>query len=269
MLLDRRSRVRAARLTGRALAFGAATAVLAGCVATEGRDGNPAVKATVTASPQAVVAPAGGPVAASTTVGGPVVLQPVAAAPAQAPGVYLIGPQDTLDISVFEVAELNRTLQVSGTGTINFPLIGDVPAAGRSAHDLEVDIAKRLDQGYVRDPHVSVSIKEFNSQRIVVDGAVRKAGVFPLRDRVTLTQAIALAGGQDPDTAGSGVVVVRQVAGGQQTLRFDLGQVRDGKMVDPILANGDSVIVETSNGKAVLNGLGKIAPVGSLIGLIP
>lgn len=228
------------------------------------------------ASPEAVAAPtAGGPVAAGpATAGGPVApLTTAAIPPANAAtvqgGPYLIGPQDLLEVSVFEVSELNRTVQVSGGGTVNFPLIGDVPAAGRSASDLEADIARRLDNGFVRNPHVSVSVKEFNSQRITVDGAVRKAGVFPLRDRVTLTQAIALAGGQDPDIAGSGVVVVRQSPQGQTALRFDLDDVRSGKVADPYLSNGDSVVVENSNGKAILNGIGKIAPVGSLIGLVP
>jgi len=59
---------------------------------------------------------------------------------------YKIGPQDVLDISVYNVPDLSRTVQVAGNGVINYPLVGDVPAAGRTAHEIEGDIAERLNK---------------------------------------------------------------------------------------------------------------------------
>lgn len=213
---------------------------------------------------------AGGGAAPGAVQGGAMAPPQMSAGLPPSPGDYRIGAQDVLEISVFEVPEMTRTVQVSGEGTISFPLIGAVQAAGHTPHALETEIARRLDARYIRSPHVSVSVKEFNSQRVTVDGAVRKPGVYPLRETISLTQAVALAGGQDPETAGSMVVVARPTAGGRQIARYDIEAIRRGAVADPAIASGDSVVVETSDGKVVLNSIGKISsPVSSLLTRIP
>ena len=105
---------------------------------------------------------------------------------------YRIAPLDVLEISVFGVPELTRTAQVSSSGTITMPLIKTIKAGGRTASELEREIAKKLQASYLQEPQVSVFIKEYNSQRITVDGAVKKPGIYPITGKVSLLQAIAL-----------------------------------------------------------------------------
>src|ERR1700722_12357697 len=84
---------------------------------------------------------------------------------------YRIGPLDVLDVSVYQVADLQKTVQVGDDGTINYPLVGDVPAVGRTARELERDLQGRLGAKYLRSPQVTVFIKESNSQRVTVEGS--------------------------------------------------------------------------------------------------
>src|SRR5215207_4542635 len=92
--------------------------------------------------------------------------------PADSNEDYRIAPLDVVEISVFGVPELSRTVQVSSSGTINLPLVKEVHAGGRTSIELEHDISAELDKKYLQQPQVSVYVKEFNSQRITVDGAV-------------------------------------------------------------------------------------------------
>jgi polysaccharide biosynthesis/export protein len=78
-------------------------------------------------------------------------------------GAYKIGPQDVLEITVFNVAELNRTIQVADNGSINFPLVGEVSTAGKTARMVEADLAARLNARFVKSPQVSVFVKEYNA----------------------------------------------------------------------------------------------------------
>ena len=189
--------------------------------------------------------------------------------PSGPPQVYKIGPQDVLDISVFNLPEMNRTVQVSDAGTINFPLAGDISTTGKSAHEVEAILAAKLNAKYIRSPQVTVFVKEYNSQHFTVDGSVKKPGVFPLRGANTLSQSIAIAGGLDNDLYSSNVVVFRQGEAGTSTLRFDIDAIRAGKAEDPTIQNGDSIIVESSQGKAMLNGIGKVAPILGVARFVP
>ena len=86
------------------------------------------------------------------------------------PGAYKIGHADVLDISIFKVPELARTVEVDESGTITFPPVGEVSVVGKTARDIEHELAKRLEARYLRSPQVTVSVKEFNSQRVTVEG---------------------------------------------------------------------------------------------------
>lgn len=180
---------------------------------------------------------------------------------------YKIGAQDVLDISVFKVPEMSKSVQVADTGTISLPLIGEVPASGRTAQEIERDLAKRLGAKYLRDPQVSVFVKEYNSQRITVEGAVKKPGVFPYRGRTTLLQSIALAEGLDA-VSDSNVIVFRTTDGKRAAARFDVAQIRSGKTTDPPLEPGDVVVVETHAVKELFQNLIKAAPLASVFTLL-
>jgi polysaccharide export outer membrane protein len=122
-----------------------------------------------------------------------------------------IGPNDLLEIIVLEDAELNRSARVRATGEISLPLLEDVPAAGRTPRELELELEGLLRARYVLDPHVSVQIVETESQAVSVVGAVNRPGVFQIRGARSLLEVLALAGGLSAE-AGDGVLVVRSSA---------------------------------------------------------
>lgn len=181
---------------------------------------------------------------------------------------YQIGPLDVLDISVFNVPELSKTVQVAGTGTVNLPLVGEIPAAGRTAQDIERDLAERLGAKYLQNPQVTVFIKEYNSQRVTVEGAIKKPGVYPLQGKTTLLQFIATAEGMT-DTADSDVVIFRNINGKRSGARFDTDDVRAGKLEDPTIQAGDVIVVSNSAMKTMYQNLLKFIPAtGAFITLL-
>lgn len=180
---------------------------------------------------------------------------------------YKIGPQDVLDISVFKVPELSKTVQVAHSGSINLPLVGEIPAAGKTAQQIERNLTTKLGAKYLQSPQVTVFVKEYNSQRVTVDGAVKKAGVFPIRGKTSLVQAIAMAGGLDTNSASSDVIVFRSVNGKRTAAHFDLDEIRAGRADDPIMQQGDVIVADTSTAKLVFNTLFRV-PYGAFVPLL-
>jgi len=176
---------------------------------------------------------------------------------------YRIGPLDVLDISVFRVPELSKTVQVAATGTINLPLVGEMPAAGRTAQDIERDLTKRLGAKYLQSPQVNVNIKEYNSQRVTIDGAVKKPGVYPIRGNATLLQMIATAEGLT-ETAQTDIAVFRDRDGKRLAAKFDIDAIRTGREKDPQISEGDLIVVSDSTLKTTYQGLLKALPVTSI-----
>jgi len=133
-----------------------------------------------------------------------------------------MGPGDLIEISVFEVEELSKLkLRIPLRGTITLPLIGQIPAVGRSGIQLEDDIRARLQEKYIHDPQVSVFVHEHKSQRISVIGAVRKGGVYTITSPLRLADALALAEGLN-DEADHVVYLTRRVPVGT------IGQIQAG-----------------------------------------
>lgn len=180
---------------------------------------------------------------------------------------YKIGPLDVLDITVFKIPELARSVQVTDNGSINFPLIGDVPTSGRTPQDLERLIAARLGARYVQSPQVSVFVKEYNSQRVTVDGAVKKPGVYPLKGRSSLLQLIAQAEGLDKDSASNVAVIFRQTPDGRAAAKFNLDDIRSGSAQDPAILQGDTIVVDSSSAKIAFGYVVKALPAASLFTL--
>jgi polysaccharide export outer membrane protein len=121
---------------------------------------------------------------------------------------YLIGPQDLLEISVFEAPELNRTVRVSASGEISLPLVGAVQAANLTPKALEFVLEELLRRSYMKDPHVSVFMKEMQSHPVSVFGAVKKPGVFQIDGPKSLVEILSMAEGLAED-AGDTVLVMR------------------------------------------------------------
>lgn len=186
---------------------------------------------------------------------------PMAGAPADGTGEYRLGAQDLLEISVLGVPDLSRTVRVDAAGTISVPLAGTFQAGGKTLRGLEQEIADRLRQSYLQDPHVSVFVEEYASQRVTVEGSVKKPGVFPILGQASLLQAIALAEGLDPLADLQGVVVFRMVEGQRMAAVFDIKAIRGGRMPDPPVFGGDTIVVEQSGSKTVLRRFIETVPV--------
>jgi len=200
---------------------------------------------------QAATAPAPGKTAQTSHAGA------LPAAAAELPDEeYRIGPSDLLEISVFQVKELDRTVRVNSRGLISLPLLGAVNAAGLSATELEDQIAAKLKKDYLQDPQVSVFIKEFTSQRVTIEGQVDKTGIYPIvGNTTTLLQALALAGGVK-ELAEDSVSIFRLTdAGKRQLLEFNVERIRAGAVVDPTLKNNDIVVVGKDESRSFVKNL--------------
>ena len=175
---------------------------------------------------------------------------------------YLISPQDVLVVDVFQIPDLSRTVQVDSSGQILLPLIGQVAASGRTVAQLSNEVENKLGRKYLKDPQVTVTVKDYLSQKITVDGAVVQPGIYPIADNTTLLQAIALAHGPDQHVANLSRVAVFRNAGDKRTAAiFDLSNIRDGKAPDPQIFANDVIVVDTSGTKSFLhNVIGDIAP---------
>ncbi|MDY7230747.1 polysaccharide biosynthesis/export family protein [Hyalangium rubrum] len=155
---------------------------------------------------------------------------------------YRIGREDVLDVAVWRDGDLSRTLPVRPDGYISMPMTGDVLAAGKTPTELAEEIKERL-KPYVQEPRVTVIVREVNSTRIFVTGEVTNPGAYPLRGRVSLVQAIALAGGFTDFANANRIVVIRNDGnGGQIPVRYSDLISPDGGQ-DVVLRPGDTIVV--------------------------
>ena len=158
---------------------------------------------------------------------------------------YRIGPNDLLEIDVYGVTELKRTVRVNSTGLVSLPLIGTIKVAGLTAQEAEAAIAARYGEKYLQDPQISVFIKEFTTQRVTIEGAVAKPGIYPLTGQITLLRAMALAGGRGELANLENVMIYRTGPDGKlDSQTFDLDMVRAGTIPDPVVLPEDVIVVQ-------------------------
>jgi polysaccharide export outer membrane protein len=184
-----------------------------------------------------------------------------ASRPSVAPGAdYAVGPEDLLEVQVFGQEDLNRQVRVSGDGEITLPLVGAVKVAGLSPKSIERRLMQAYGTNYLRDPQVTLNIKEFRHQRVSVTGAVDKPGSFEIIGPRKLLEVLAMAGGpQDKGTAsraGDTVHIVRQ-QGDPQTLIIDLKrlQVQMDPDLNILIHSGDVVHVPFAGNAYVMGGV--------------
>jgi polysaccharide export outer membrane protein len=255
-------------IAGTIAAIGAAS--LGGCA---GSSGNVVASADPAAAPAYA---ADGSVTTSSSVSafaptGPAVNSATATQAADAltavakPGnaAYKIGPLDVLDISVFKVPDLTKEVQVAEDGTINYPLIGDVPTAGKTSHQLEQELTKQLGAKYLKNPQVTVFVKEYNSQRVTVSGSVKTSGVYAIKGNTSLMQVVAMAGDVDTTTDSGDVVVFRNIDGQRSAAKFDMDAIRAGRASDPQVEPGDIVVVDSSATKVAFHNIISALPIAS------
>lgn len=172
---------------------------------------------------------------------------PVAAA--QSDRTFVLGPFDTVSVSVFGAPELTREGMIDSSGNFSLPLVGQIRAAGQTPAQLETAIADRLRGPYVRNPEVTVSVTKIQSRTVTVDGAVKRPGVYPVSSRTSLQQAVAMAEGAAEFAQLREVVVFRTIDNQRMAARFDLEAIRAGQMADPMVYGDDIVVVGTNDGR--------------------
>lgn len=157
---------------------------------------------------------------------------------------YLLGPEDTMKISVWKDEQLTQEVIVRPDGMISFPLVGDVVAAGRTVEEVRLELVKRLNK-FVPNPHVAVMVTKILSNRIYVTGRVNKAGEFLVGHYTDVLQALSLAGGLTPFAAENDIKILRREKGEQKVYPFRYGDVRNGKALEQniLLQRGDVVVV--------------------------
>lgn len=195
--------------------------------------------------------------------------------PASAASDYTVGPEDLLEVMVYGQDNLNRQVRVNGQGEITLPLVGAVKVAGLTPQDIEKRVAQAYASNFLRNPQVTVSVKEYRHQRVAVTGAVDKPGQYEMIGSRTLLEMLALAGGlQDkgPTTkAGDVVHVIRAknpaalkpgtegaMAGPQvETLVIDLKRLLAGGAPEMNIAirHGDIIHVPFAGNAYVLGGV--------------
>jgi polysaccharide biosynthesis/export protein len=158
---------------------------------------------------------------------------------------YRIGPGDQLKVVVWKHDELSTTIAVRPDGAISLPLIGDVPATGRSAAEIAADCQERFHRFYQDDPPVTVQVQEVKSYKIYVVGEVNKPGEYAPSHEVTVLMGLSLAGGFTRFADGDRIVIVRRDARGERRIPFDYSAVVDrGDLQQNIaLELGDTVII--------------------------
>jgi polysaccharide export outer membrane protein len=160
---------------------------------------------------------------------------------------YVLGVSDVLKVNVWKNPDLTVETVVRPDGTISLPLLGDLKAAGRTGAQLRAEIAQRL-ATYVKDESatVTVSVAVVNSYRFVVSGNVERAGAYNANHFVTVSEAIALAGGPNRFASPEEVVIIRNDATrGTRRIPVDYPSILSGRHPEqdlPVVA-GDTIYV--------------------------
>ena len=183
------------------------------------------------------------------------------------PTEYRISQQDILQISVFQVNDLNTAVQVNQDGNITLPLVGRVQVAGRTTPEAEQIIAGKLRQKYLQSPQVSVQVKSYG-KRITVSGAVSGPRVLADDGNTTLSQAIANAGGVADIGNSDRVHIARSRDQHVQDDVYDLDDIQAGKVTDPLLHGGDIVVVERSGYRVAFKEIGALMPFAAFAALM-
>ena len=167
-----------------------------------------------------------------------------------------LGPGDLLELKVFEAPELGSQARISSRGYITLPLLGDVEVSGLTARQVEMKVEELYRAKYIRDPHVSLFIREHLSQKVTFVGQVKSPGTYELPDRMKLLDALALAGGLTEKAGGT--AQVRRVG----TTKDDIGSyvvdldrlLEDGAVELNIPIHGGDVIFIPEGGMFYVDG---------------
>ncbi|HKY31393.1 MAG TPA: polysaccharide biosynthesis/export family protein [Candidatus Polarisedimenticolia bacterium] len=159
------------------------------------------------------------------------------------PGDYQIGPEDVLDIAVWNNTAISRTVPVRPDGKISLPLLNDLQAGGRTPLQLRDELIRKLAE-FMSNPEVSVIVREVHSLKVSVIGEVKKTGRFELRSRATVLDVLAQAEGVNEFASRSRIVVLRTDGSGTKRIPFNYNEVmKGGSQENFTLQPGDIIVV--------------------------
>jgi polysaccharide export outer membrane protein len=143
---------------------------------------------------------------------------------------FRLGPDDVIEVSVYQEKELSATVPVRPDGKISIPLIGEMPASGKTATELQKEISLRYAK-FIAEPAVTVVVKEVNSPKVSVLGEVKNPGMYKIKDRATVLDAIAMAGGTTDYAKKDKVTLIRVNAAGETSrVKVNLNeQIKGGR----------------------------------------
>ena len=157
-----------------------------------------------------------------------------------------LGAEDVFEVRVYNEASLSGVFRVSPDGTVDFPLIGSVSVVGLRQAEVAKLLRERLQDGFIKEPYVTVYIKEYNSKKIFVMGMVDKPGTFVFQDGMNIVQAITLAGGFTRSAVKNGTIVTRVTNGREQRIPVPVDEISAGRAKNFRLYPGDIVFVPES-----------------------
>ena len=171
---------------------------------------------------------------------------PATAVPAGVPlpPGYLIGADDVLTIVFWKDKDMSTDVSVRPDGKVTLPLVNDIDAAGRTPEELRTAITEAAAR-FVEEPTVSVVVKQINSRKVFITGAVGKPGAYPINAPTTVLQLISMAGGLGEFSHSKDIIINRLEKGRQVALKFNYRDVSRGKNLrqNIELKPGDTVIV--------------------------
>ena len=167
---------------------------------------------------------------------------------------YWIGAEDVIQITVYDQPDLSITVKVSPDGYIPFPLLGRIKAEGYTGRELEKEVEDKLLADYLKNPQVSILIKEYRSRKIYVLGGVANPGIYELTRTITLLEAISRAGGLSNNAARHAVISRSksrhdQTGAVEEPLKIDLKRLLDegDTSLNVIIHDGDVIQIPNAN----------------------
>ena len=161
-------------------------------------------------------------------------------------GASALGAGDVVEVRVYQEPELSGVYQVGRDGDVIFPLCKRVTLSGLSPNGAAEKLRACLSEGFMRDPQVSVLVKEYNSKKVFVFGEVQKPGTFVYEDGMTIVQAVTIAGGFTKTASQNSTSVTRRVNDQEVKIKVNVQDIALGKAPNFALEPGDIVYVPES-----------------------
>jgi polysaccharide export outer membrane protein len=175
---------------------------------------------------------------------------------------YRISPLDSVDVSVFDEANLSvKGQQVNAAGLLSLPLVGTVSAAGKTTTELAREVERLFAQKYLRNPQVTVSVGNSVSNKVTIQGEVTSPGVYELKGPTTLLETLSLAKGEQRSAKLDQVVVFRTIKGQRMGAVFDVRSIRAGQANDPQILGNDVVVVGYSEARRMWEDIRSALPI--------